>query len=105
MFVRKATALLKLNSISKFSLLVEQEVVPLLREQNGFQDELAVFPISENGATSVSLEHDAMNSGAYSRRTYPAVRTQLAAIIEGTPTVDTYEIVNSTFHKIAAPAA
>ncbi len=40
MFVRKVTMLLKPNSIAKFSLLMEQEVIPMLRKQNGFQDEL-----------------------------------------------------------------
>jgi hypothetical protein len=37
------TTLLKPDSISRFSLLMEQEVIPLLRRQNGFQDELTVF--------------------------------------------------------------
>ena len=40
MFVRKVTMLLKPNSISKFSLLMEKEVIPILRKQNGFQNEL-----------------------------------------------------------------
>ena len=38
-------------------------------------------------------------------RTYPAVLNKLAGIIEGTPKIDTYEVVNSTFHKIAAAVA
>jgi hypothetical protein len=29
----------------------------------------------------------------------------MATLIEGTPKVDTYEVVNSTFHKIAAAVA
>jgi len=55
--------------------------------------------------TGISLWDKASNAEAYSRGTYPAVLRKLAALIEGTPKVDTYEVVNSTFHKIAAAVA
>src|SRR2546427_9485516 len=32
-------------------------------------------------------------------------RSILAGVVEGTPQVDTYEVANSTFHKIAAAVA
>ncbi len=105
MFVRKVTTILKPNSISKFSLLMEQEVIPLLRKQNGFQDELTFFSPGEDAVTGMSLWDKASNAEAYSRGTYPAVLKKLATLIEGTPKVDTYEVVNSTFHKIAAAVA
>jgi len=105
MFVRKVTMLLKPNSISKFSLLIEQEVIPMLRKQNGFEDLLTFFSPSEDAATAISLWDKASNAETYSRGTYPAVLKTLAAIIEGTPKIDTYEVVNSTFHKIAAAVA
>ena len=105
MFVRKVTALLKPNSISKFSLLMEQEVIPTLRKQSGFQDELTFFSPSEDAVTGISLWDKSSNAEAYSLGTYPAVLKELAALIEGTPKVDTYEVVNSTFHKIAAASA
>src|SRR5690348_18059224 len=105
MFVRKVTILLKPNSISKFSRLMEEEVIPTLRKENGFQDELTFFAPSEDAVTSISLWDKASNAEVYSRETYPAVLKKLAALIEGTPKVDTYEVMNSTFHKIAAAVA
>jgi hypothetical protein len=105
MFLQKVTTLLKPNSISKFSLLMEQEVIPMLRRQSGFQDELTFFDPSEDGVTRISLWDKASSAEAYRRETYPAVLERLAALIEGTPKVDTYEVLNSTFHKIAAAAA
>ena len=105
MFVRKVSTLLKADSISKFSLLMEQEVIPLLRKQNGFQDLLTFFAPSEDAVTGISLWDKASNAETYSRETYPAVLKKLAAILEGTPQVDTYDVVNSTFHKIAAAVA
>lgn len=105
MFVRKVTALLKPNSIAKFSRLMEEEVIPMLRKQNGFQDELTFFNPGEDAVTGISLWLNASNAESYSRGTYPAVLKKLSALIEGTPKVDTYEVVNSTFCKIAAAAA
>jgi hypothetical protein len=105
MFVRQVTTLLKTDSISKFSLLMEQEVIPMLREQDGFQDELTFFAPSQDAVTAISLWDKASNAESYNRRTFPAVLKMLAALIEGTPKVDTYEVLNSTFHKIAAAVA
>jgi hypothetical protein len=102
MFVRKVTTFLKPNSISKFSLLMEKEVIPLLNKQDGFQDELTFFAPNEDAVTSISLWDKASSAEAYSRGTYPVVLKELSAIIEGTPKVDTYEVINSTFHRTAA---
>ena len=102
MFVRKVMTLLKPNSISKFSLLMEQEIIPMLRKEKGFQDELAFFAPSEDAVTTITLWDKASSAEAYSRGTYPQVLKKLAALIDGIPRVDTYELVNSTFHKIAA---
>jgi hypothetical protein len=105
MFVRQVTTLLKPDSISKFSLLMEQEVIPMLRKQDGFQDELTFFAPSQDAVTSISLWDKASNAESYNQRTFPAVLKMLEGLIEGTPKVDTYEVLNSTYHKIAAAVA
>jgi len=105
MFVRKVTTLLKPNSISKFSRLMEEEVIPTLRKENGFQDALTSFAPSEDAVTRISLWDKASNAEIYSRQTYPAVLEKLAVLIEGTPQVDAYETLNSTFHKSATTLA
>jgi len=45
------------------------------------------------------------NADVYSRDAYPRVLKALGKVVEGTPQVRTYEVCNSTFHKIAAQAA
>ncbi|MGA2302562.1 MAG: hypothetical protein ABSG77_17925 [Candidatus Acidiferrum sp.] len=105
MFVRKVTTVLKPDSISKFSLLMEQEIIPMLRKQAGFQDELTFFAPSEDAVTSISLWDKASDAETYSQGTFPSVLKLLAALVEGTPKVDTYEVLNSTFHKIVAAVA
>jgi len=104
MFVRKVTTFLQPNSISKFSLLMEQEIIPMLRKQDGFQDALTFFAPREDAVTAISLWDEASNAEAYSHGTYLEVLKKLAALTEGTPNEHTYEVVNSTFHRIAAAA-
>jgi hypothetical protein len=45
------------------------------------------------------------NAETYNRGTYPEVTKILSGVVEGTPQVETYEVANSTFHKIAAAVA
>ena len=42
---------------------------------------------------------------AYNTNTYPQVLKTLARFIEGTPKVQSSEVVNSTFHNNAVPLA
>ena len=42
------------------------------------------------------------NAETYDRSTYPQMLKTLAKVLEGTPRVQTYDVCNSTFHKIAA---
>ena len=60
--------------------------------------------IAPNGteALAISLWEKRENAEAYGRDAYPAVLTSLQMVVEGTPTVETYEVSNSTFHKIAS---
>ena len=66
---------------------------------------ITFFAPSEDAVTGISLWDKASNAETYSRETYPAVLKKLAVLIEGTPKVDNYETLNSTFHKIAAAVA
>jgi len=46
----------------------------------------------------------AENAEAYNRGTYPEVAKLLATVGDGPAQVETFEVSNSTFHKIAAAA-
>ena len=51
-------------------------------------------------AVSVSVWNQQEHVDAYHRSTYPTVLKALVNVVEGTPEVHTYEVANSTFHKI-----
>ena len=102
MYARNVTLHLKANTASEFTRMVEKDVLPLLRKQTGFKDELAFVAPNGTEAVTISMWDRKESADAYSRDIYPTVLKSLDKVIEGTPKVNTYEVSNSTFHKIAS---
>ena len=105
MFARTISIRLKPNSIAAFTKLIEDETLPLLRKQKGFQDEITLFVPGGRDAVGISLWDQKESAEAYNSNGYPEVLKALRNLVEGTPQVRTYEVANSTFHKIAARVA
>ena len=105
MFARNVSMHLKPNSVPEFTRTIEKEIIPLLRKEKGFQDEISFVASGGLEAVGISLWDQKENAEAYNRGKYPEVLKALAKVLEGTPRVETYEVSNSTFHKIAAPVA
>jgi len=100
MFARKVSVHLKPNTAFEYARQIETAVIPLLRKQKGFQDEISFITTGGQDAFGISLWDRTEDAEAYSRATYPEVTKLLASFVDGTPQVDTYEVSNSTFHKI-----
>lgn len=105
MFARRVHMHLKSNSAREFTERLEKDILPLLRKQKGFQDEITFVAQGGREAFGISLWDKAENAEAYNRGTYPEVAKFLATVVEGSPQVETYNVANSTFHKIAAAVA
>ena len=102
MYARNVKLHLKANTAAEFTRTVETDVLPLLRKQNGFKDELTFVAPDGAQAIAISLWEKKENAEAYGRDTYPQVLKSLGKVVEGSPEIDSYEVSNSTFHKIAA---
>ena len=105
MFARRVYMHLKPNSVAEFTQRMEKNIVPLLRKQKGFRDELTFVGQGGTEAFGISLWDRGEDAEAYNRGTYPEVTKILATVVDGAPQVETYDVANSTFHKIAAAAA
>jgi hypothetical protein len=103
MFARRVAMQLKPNAAAQFTQKLEEDILPLLRKQKGFQDELTFISPSGAKAFAISLWDRSESAEAYGRETYPQVVKILSELIEGTPKVFAYLVSNSTFHKIEAP--
>ena len=105
MFARTVRIELRPNSVAEFTQLLEKDVIPTLRKQHGFKDEIAFAPTDGKEAVAISLWEEKENAEAYNRTTYPEVLKILAKVVVGTPQVQISEVCNSTFHKIGARVA
>lgn len=105
MFARQVSLRLKANGVAEFTRTLEEVVIPLLRKERGFQDEITLVAPNRLEAVAISFWDSQENAEAYARARYPEVLTHLAKVAEGTPQVQTYEVANSTGHKIAARVA
>ena len=104
MFARTVSMHLKPDSVAEFTRVFENETIPLLRKQRGFQDEITFVVPGGEEAVGISLWDQKEDAEAYSRVGYPKVLKLLERFVQGTPQVRTYEVINSTFHKIAPRA-
>src|ERR1700680_497317 len=102
MFARSVSIRLKPNSVAEFSRLIENETLSLLRKQKGFKDEITLVAPGGAEAVGISLWDQKENADAYARDAYPELLKIVGRVVEGTPQVHTYEVANSTFHKIAS---
>ncbi len=105
MYARRVSLKLKPNSTAEFTQRLEKEVIPMLRKQKGFRDEITFVVPAGTEAFGVSLWDNKENADAYNRGPYAEVTKILAKLVDGTPRLETYEVSNSTFHKIGAAAA
>jgi heme-degrading monooxygenase HmoA len=102
MFARRVYLHLKPNSVAELTQRLDKQIIPLLRKQKGFQDEISFVGQGGTEAFGISLWDKAEDAEAYNRGAYPEVTKILATVVEGPAQVETFEVANSTFHKIAA---
>jgi heme-degrading monooxygenase HmoA len=105
MFTRHVTMKLRTNSAPEFTQIIEDEIIPLLRKQKGFRDEVTFVATGRSEAVANSFWDTKEDAEAYERAGYQEVLKILSEAVEGTPKVETFEVANSTFHKIAAKGA
>jgi hypothetical protein len=105
MFARNVSFHLKSNMLSDYTRTFENDVLPLLHKQKGFKDEITLAGHGGIDVTAISLWENKADAEAYNTNTYPQVLKTMARFIEGTPKVQTSDVVNSTFHKIAVAVA
>ncbi len=104
MFARTVSFRLKPGRSADFTKAFDADVLPVLRRQPGFQDEIALIAPGAEESVAISLWDMKDNADSYARSAYAGVLKTLQPLIEGTPTLRTYDVCSSTFHKLVAQA-
>ena len=104
MFARNVSFHLKSNMFSDYTRTLQNEILPLLRKQKGFKDEITLSNPGSLDVVAISFWENKANAEAYNTNTYPEVLKTFARMIDGVPKVETFESVTSTFHNVAVAA-
>jgi hypothetical protein len=104
MFARNVSINLRPNTLSEFLKTMENEIVPLLRKQKGFQDEMTLSVPGVIEVVAVSFWDRKENAQGYDSSGYPKVLKILDKFLDRTPHVRTFEVVSSTLQKSVARA-
>ena len=102
MYARNVTFRIRPNMQPDYTHAFENQILPLLRKQKGFKEEITLCNPGSPEAVSISLWEHKNNADDYTTRVYPEVLKILAKVIEGSPRVQTFETVVTTFHHVPA---
>ena len=94
MFARHVTIQLKPEVAHEFPLIAEniqKEILPLLRTQKGFIEELVLIAPNQNEVVSISLWKEKEHAEKFNREVYPTIVKLLNKYVEGTPVVKEFE--------------
>ena len=101
MYARNISFRLKSNMQSDYTKTFENQVLPMLRKQKGFQEAFTMSNPNSQDAVVISLWENRNDAEDYNTRSYPEVLKTLDKVIDGTPRVHSFETVMSTFHHVA----
>lgn len=73
----------------EFHTLFRNEVLPLLKKQDGFKDELLL--VKDQHVLAISVWDDMDSARKYESTTYPQLDKTLRPIMSGKPTVETFK--------------
>jgi len=97
MFARKVSVRLKPNSLRKFATLMEREILPWLRNQQGFLGLITLALPDGSEVSTISFWDQEGNAQSFNASGYPQVLEVLEEILDGIAYVKTFEVVSSTF--------
>ncbi|MDQ6689783.1 MAG: hypothetical protein M3Z18_04665 [Gemmatimonadota bacterium] len=73
----------------EFHTLFRNEVLPILKKQDGFKDELLL--VQDQHVLAISVWNDMDSARKYEAATYPQVDKALRPVMSGRPTVETFK--------------
>jgi heme-degrading monooxygenase HmoA len=105
MFARNVAISLKPNSLAEFTQKLENEVIPVLRKQEGFRDEVILLSDDNIHVHAISIWDSREAAEAYDKGAYPQLLKSLETLVAGSPKVRVSTVLQSTEHVAEAVAS
>ncbi len=106
MFTRIVEINARSGKVKELSRIVTEQVLPILRDQPGFVDEITLVSQSNpDRVLALSFWKTQQDAEAYSRSGFTRVNDVIRNLITDAPQVSTFDVATSTVHDIAAGRA
>ena len=106
MFTRVVELTCKAEKAKDLTQTIDEKVLPLLKQQRGFVDEMVLVSHAEpNRVIGISFWNSQADAEQYHRDHFPKVQDMVRHFCENEPTVRTFDVHTSTTHRIAAGRA
>ena len=106
MFTRVVELTSKPRKSRELSSLINDTIVPILKKQAGFVDEIVLVSDADSDRVlALSFWNKREDAERYQREQYKSVHETLQSLLEAEPVVRTFEVHTSTGHKITAGKA
>ena len=102
MYARMVKGQFKPDKFEFVKSTLEKDVIPLLKKQHGFRDELSFFAKDMKEGYAISFWDNKVDLEKYVRDVYPKVHAKMEGAFETKPTAHDFEVANSTWYKIHA---
>lgn len=105
MFARKLSIRVKPEMLAEFTSIFAQKIVPFLRRQQGFIDELLLAAPGSRDVLALSFWETSADAEAYHSTALKDLVAVLGPVIEGTPRVGTPDVLHTTLYESRAAVA
>jgi len=106
MFTRVVELKAKSGKARELGQTINDKALPILRKQEGFVDEIVLVSDTEpDRILALSFWKRQQDAERYNKEQYPKVNELISHLLEGAPTVKTFNVDTSTTHRIAAGKA
>ena len=99
MYARRLVMQLHQNEAVDFIRAVESEIIPLLRKQPGFRDELVLIDPDRSRAESISFWNSQENAERFGKGPYSDLLRMLRKYIKDKPHFEGFQVANTTLHR------
>lgn len=106
MFTRVVELKSKSGKSKELTNTLNENVVPILKKQHGFVDEIALVSETEpDRVLGISFWDSREDAELYRREQFPKIHDSVRHLLEGEPVVRTFNMVPYSGQKIAAEKA
>jgi len=106
MFTRVVELTTKSGKSKELASSINEKVVPILKRQRGFVDEIVLVSDTEpERVLGISFWNTKQDAELYHREQFPQIQDSVRHLLEGEPVVRTFDVNTYVGHKITAGKA